>query len=225
MSREILIELVKVIPTILWILFIVVILIIYRRYIGRMLPRTSGFKAFGLELTFFEERLDRASEKQAQKISKSSEERLDLATARREIAISEKDRSQLFKRLSWVAPILEGAQILWVDDNPENNIQETSILRSFGIIVDQAESTENALHMLGKKKYDAIISDMARNGVSDEGLRFVAEMRKRDMHQRTIFYVGLFFESERLPAGAFAITNRPDHLLHYVLDALERARG
>jgi hypothetical protein len=27
-----------------------------------------------------------------------------------------------------------------------------------------------------------------------------------------------------LPPGGFAITNRPDHLLHYVIDVLERER-
>jgi hypothetical protein len=78
----------------------------------------SGFKAFGLELTFFEERLDQATEKQAQLIS--HEMNLDLAATKRRIAIKDEEGSLLFKRANRVAPALEGAQILWVDVNPKD---------------------------------------------------------------------------------------------------------
>jgi len=40
-----------------------------------------------------------------------------------------------------------------------------------------------------------------------------------------VFYVGAFNRTEGIPPGAFAITNRPDELLHSVFDILERRPG
>jgi CheY-like chemotaxis protein len=149
----------------------------------------------------------------------------DLATAKREIAISDKDRAQLLRRINYVADLMDGAGVLWVDDNPENNAYEMKLLRSLGIRIDVAESTSQALQFLGETKYDAVISDMARDGTPDAGLRFLTEIQDRGMTQRPIFYVGEHLASKGTPAGAFAITNRPDHLIHYLIDVLERERS
>jgi hypothetical protein len=37
-----------------------------------------------------------------------------------------------------------------------------------------------------------------------------------------IFYVSVINQDKPLPPGAFGLTNRPDELLHLVIDALER---
>ena len=37
-----------------------------------------------------------------------------------------------------------------------------------------------------------------------------------------IFYVSVRDEEKPLPVGAFGLTNRPDVLVHLVIDALER---
>jgi hypothetical protein len=39
-----------------------------------------------------------------------------------------------------------------------------------------------------------------------------------------IFYVGRLDPGAERPAGSFGITNRPEELLHLVLDVLERTR-
>ena len=39
-----------------------------------------------------------------------------------------------------------------------------------------------------------------------------------------VFYVGRVDRAAGVPAGSFGITNRPDELLHLVMDALERCR-
>jgi len=207
MSPEVTVELIKLIPSVLWILFVAISVAVFYKPIRReLLPRMSGFKAFGVEATFTREELDRAIEKQAAQVS-------------------ENDRSQVLRRAQRVIPVLQGAQILWVDDNPDNNIYERRILRSLGVFVDLARSTGEALSMLQQTTYDAVISDMARGGVPDEGLKFLTEMRKRGLYRWTIFYVGRVDWERGTPPYAFGITNRPDHLLHYVLDVLERERS
>ena len=78
--------------------------------------------------------------------------------------------------------------------------------------------------MMSQIKYAAVISDMSRNGVADEGLKFLTEMRNRDikLYHWTIFYAAGFNPSKGVPPRAFGMTNRPDYLLHLVLDILER---
>ncbi len=219
MSDQIVIEIVKAIPTILGILFIVVILFYYRNYINWRLLRISSFKAFGIEIAFFEEQLESATKK-----PKESGD-LDEATTLRHITVSEKDRLNLFRRLNRLAPIAAGAHILWIDDHPENNFPETAILHSLGIYVDQVVASDNAWNLLRSKKYDLIISDIDRNGVRDEGLNFLKKMREGNKLHRLIFYVGQLDKSQKLPEDAFGITNRPDELLHLVSDVLERDRS
>jgi CheY-like chemotaxis protein len=206
-DAELTIELLKLIPSILWVVLVAVLIgVFYKPIVRELLPRVSGFKAFGVEVALVRQELDRAVEKQ-------------------EAEVSQGDRAQFLTRAQRVAPIVQGAQILWVDDNPDNNIYERSILRSLGIFVDLARTSAEALSMLSQTQYDVVISDMSRDGVADEGLRFLAEMRERGLLRWTIFYIGRVDPERGVPAYAFGITDRPDHLLHLVFDSLERERG
>jgi hypothetical protein len=45
-----------------------------------------------------------------------------------------------------------------------------------------------------------------------------------ETYRWTIAYVGTDQEGKTRPANLFAITNRPDHLIHYVCDIIERER-
>ncbi len=62
------------------------------------------------------------------------------------------------RRAELVAPILRFAQILWVDDNPQNNIYEREILQILGSNVDVATSTAEGLLALQSKVYDLVVS-------------------------------------------------------------------
>ena len=123
-----------------------------------------------------------------------------------------------------VESVLRGARLLWVDDNPDNNIYERIMLASLGVVIDLSLSTNEALVMLARQPYDAIISDIERQGVMDEGLRFLQAVQGCDVHPPTIFYTFRLDPRKPIPPGAFAITQRPDDLLHYILDILERVR-
>lgn len=58
---QIVIELIKLIPSLLWILLVVVLLILFYRPIREVLfPRLSGFKAMGMEFSFLKDSMDKA---------------------------------------------------------------------------------------------------------------------------------------------------------------------
>jgi CheY-like chemotaxis protein len=129
------------------------------------------------------------------------------------------------------ADVLQGAHILWVDDHPENNIAECKILDDLAISVTIARSTDEAISILLKKnesgqQYDVIISDMGRGINPNEGVRFLKKIRKEHkIDVPVIFYAGKYDPGRGIPPYAFGMTNRPDHLLHYIMDALERQRS
>lgn len=128
------------------------------------------------------------------------------------------------RRAEFVAPILRHAQILWVDDNPENNIYEREVLRTLGSNTDIVTSTQQGMVALQSKVYDLVISDMSRGSTPDEGLVLLQEMRKRRFPQRMVFYVCNVDPEKGKPAESFGITDRPDELLHLIMDILERQR-
>lgn len=116
------------------------------------------------------------------------------------------------------------AQILWVDDNPQNNIYEREALQILGSNVDVATSTAEGLLALQSKVYDLVVSDMLRGNNPNEGLTLLEEMRNGRFPQRMVFYVGRVDPKRGTPEGAFGITHRPDELLHLIMDILERTR-
>ena len=72
--------------------------------------------------------------------------------------------------------------------------------------------------------YDLVISDMRRGSVPDEGLSLLRKMREGRYPQRVVFYVGRADPEKNMPTGSFGITDRPDELLHLIMDILERQR-
>ena len=61
---------------------------------------------------------------------------LDEAVGKQAAQVSENERTQVLRRAQFAASVLEGAQILWVDDIPSNNIYERRLFRSLGIFID-----------------------------------------------------------------------------------------
>ncbi len=118
---------------------------------------------------------------------------------------------------------LKGASVLWVDDVPANNTYEQRTLAALGIAVDLAVSTSEALVKVGRSTYDLILSDMARER-PDAGLILLQRLRESGCRAEVVFYIGRVDASRRTPVGAFGITDRPEPLLHYVFDVLERRR-
>jgi len=124
-----------------------------------------------------------------------------------------------------VRPLLRGARILWVDDNPASTLYERTVLASLGVSTDVALSTQEALYMVDRLTYDLILSDMKRAGNPTAGVEMLNVLTGGSSAAPVVYYVGQFDRRQGTPLGAFAITNRPDELLHYVFDVLERRHG
>jgi CheY-like chemotaxis protein len=142
------------------------------------------------------------------------------------------DQKRALDRAARERSIVEGAEILWVDDRPSNNRNEGRMLRSFGAMITFACSTDEALRALGDadeqhQPFDIILSDIARDVPDHDpkaGIAMLPRLRAAKHFQPVIFYVGRFNGDAPTPAGAFGITIRPDELLMLCLDALARVR-
>lgn len=209
MSTEISVELIKLTPTLLWIGLIVAVLLAARAQMLLRVRDLTGLKLgpTGVEATFIVRELENAEKASATPAEK-------MATS--------SDRSVVARRAERNQEVLRGARLLWVDDNPNNNRYKISLFSALGITVDTALTTEDALNMISRHRYDVVITDMGRGDNSRAGIEFVEELRKQRNHPSIIVYT---FGSGPVPNGAFGICERPDQLLHLVMDVLERERS
>ncbi len=68
-------------------------------------------------------------------------------------------------------------RVLWVDDNPQNNIFEERFFKHHRIAVHTVRSSTDALRLLSMYDYDVVISDMGRGEDRLAGVRLVERMR------------------------------------------------
>lgn len=205
MSDEALIALINIIPSVLWFVLAAFFLWKFLPIIrDELLPRLSKFEAF--DVTFdFEQELERAIEQRQKRVSKD-------------------DRSKLMHRAMRVAPVVQGARLLWVDMRPEHNVTEQRILKLLRISVDQALSTDEGLRLLARHRYEVLVSDTTDDSPENaQQLRSRARLSGHTMP--IILYVSDLEKEQGTPPHVFAICTRPDELLHYIFDALERERS
>ncbi|MFC1882351.1 RNA-binding domain-containing protein [Thermodesulfobacteriota bacterium] len=132
--------------------------------------------------------------------------------------------SPAMRRAKFLTSVCKGSQLLWVDDNPGNNIYERMTLKSLGISVDIALSSDEAMNMLSYQMYDAIISDMKRDGNSKAGLKFLRATAEDRIDIPLVFYLSKLDEKGGIPPGALGISKFFDELLHLIMDILERRK-
>lgn len=119
----------------------------------------------------------------------------------------------------------ENSNVLWVDDNPSNNVHERAALEAVGVKFDLALSTDEALDKLKRRTYDAIISDMGRPPDPHAGYTLLDKLRESGYRTPFIIYAGSRAPEHRAEArrhDALGCTNRPDELFEMVLSALGR---
>lgn len=119
------------------------------------------------------------------------------------------------------------SQVLWVDDNPGNNVHERRSLEVFGINFVPAKSTEEALEKIQEQSFDAIISDLGRPGDSMAGFTLLDKLRAAGNKTPFIIYAGsraIQLRSEARQKGALGSTNRPDELFEFVVSAVARPK-
>jgi CheY-like chemotaxis protein len=219
-------DLIGSIAALLWVVFAFVAILILRGVLkGNRGPLTRlGLGPSGVTVEFAEAKID-----EAVRISGKQTGQAVGAVAKRSV----------IDRLQRNSDLLQRARILWADDHPEYNVPIVELLRQYGASVDTPKSNENALNLLRAKRYDVVISDVSRD---NEGLGShlkgveLAEQVFEGWGMRSLLFTMRFNPAtlpgatdaerlklvERLQRCVFAITNRTDEALHYVLDLLER---
>jgi CheY-like chemotaxis protein len=117
-------------------------------------------------------------------------------------------------------PIADSAKhILWVDDRPDNNHYERGAFESIGFRFTIALSTKEALQILSRQRFAAIISDMGRKEGPKEGYALLDALRSQG--DQTPFYIYAGSNSsehqrEAIARGAQGSTNDPQELFEFI---------
>ena len=219
-------DLIGSIAAVLWVVFAFVVVLILRGVLqtNRGQLTKLGLGPSGVTVEFAEAKLDEA-------VQRSDDETRQTvgAVAKRSV----------IDRLQRNSDLLRRARILWVDDHPEYNLPIVELLRRYEASVDTPQSNDEALSLLRAKRYDVVISDVARDdegpGSELKGVELAEEVFN-GWGIRILLFTARFNPAtlpgmtdaerlelvERLRRSVFATTNRVDEGLHYILDILER---
>lgn len=113
--------------------------------------------------------------------------------------------------------------VLWVDDQPDNNIYERRTFESLGFNFVLATSTQEALDILEHQRFGAIISDMGRREGQREGYRLLEALRAHDTETPFFIYSGSRAPEhvrEAAERGAQGATDIPSELIDMVTNSL-----
>lgn len=113
--------------------------------------------------------------------------------------------------------------ILWVDDRPGNNIYERRAFESVGITFTLALSTTEALELLSKRRFGAILSDMGRKEGPREGYVLLDALRAGGDKTPYFIYAGSNSAQHKREAekhGALGSTNNAQELFKMVMQVL-----
>jgi CheY-like chemotaxis protein len=196
-------EHIKELPPLIWVLLACYAVWLLREPLVALAGRIEKVKAFGVEL-------------------KLAESALGEAITLRNPSLTGPKRKAIMELLRKEQRRLNGAEILWVDDKPSGNRNESRALQFSGAAITFAATTDEAIEALsGTTAYvpfDLIISDMKRGDDPQAGLKFIEQLRNSRHAQPLVFYVGK--ATQPPPDGSIGITDRPDDLIKIVLSAL-----
>jgi CheY-like chemotaxis protein len=117
------------------------------------------------------------------------------------------------------------SHILWVDDRPQNNVLERQAFEAFGLDCTIALSTQQALDILKRERFAAIISDMGRKEGPREGYVLLDELRERGDQTPFFIYAGSNLPEHKREAakhGGQGSTNHPQELFEMVATAVRK---
>ena len=109
--------------------------------------------------------------------------------------------------------------VLWVDDQPDNNIYERRAFESMGLEFALARSTKQALAILSDRQFAMVISDLGRPEGPEEGYSVLDQLRRTDNETPFFIYTGSNakeHEREAKERGAQGVTNNPQELFELV---------
>ena len=103
----------------------------------------------------------------------------------------------LREQLNWQ----NAGRILWVDDNPSNNLALMRQFENFGLSIDIAKNTNDATTLFKSNRYLLIISDMGRAEGNREGYVLLSKIRNQDNY---------------IPFFIFSSSDNPEHHLEAI---------
>jgi CheY-like chemotaxis protein len=212
---------VQLVDSLAWPLFVLLMLLVVLWKFGRQLAAwlenatDMSFKAGGVEVNLRRDLIKAGAGAAAavhQKTNRDSPDDLSELASLLEPATTSVGRKQLQK-----------SKILWVDDQPGNNLHEFRTLRSLGISIDAASDTEEAWEKIQRAHYDLVISDMARQSSDRAGYDLLSRLRQTGSSVPFVIYSGTNLPEHRLEAiksGAQGSTSDPRELFEFVLSNL-----
>jgi CheY-like chemotaxis protein len=111
------------------------------------------------------------------------------------------------------------SRVLWVDDHPDNNVNETLALLHLGVFVVTATSNRAARRYLDDIEFNAVITDLGRPPRGDDGAALVKELHADKPKLPVIVYTGNApaVRLELTRDGAAAVEDEPAALLNAIL--------
>jgi len=113
--------------------------------------------------------------------------------------------------------------VLWVDDKPKNNVYERQAFEAMGLKFTLALSTQQALDILSKERFAAVISDLGRPEGEEAGFDLLKAMRGGGDPTPFFIYAGTNAVNRRhvaMKLGAQGSTYDPQELFGMVTQAL-----
>lgn len=207
-------------------LLALILFLSYRRdTLDGLLARLTKAKIAGQEFEFAKTELIRADESRSEPAGAEESVPALRSTVVKKSRMSDDEVARVMVRAKEKAALLKGKRVLWIDDQPGNNVHEDAAFARLGLTIFPAPSDDAATRLLSAPGpgYDLVLSDIKRDGDSKAGTAFLRDaLLPRHPDLPVIFYVTEYDPARPAPSGAFGITNRPDELLHLILDALER---
>ena len=113
--------------------------------------------------------------------------------------------------------------ILWVDDRPDNNINERNAFEAMGTTFSLAVTTNEALANINRRQFAAIISDMGGKEGPREGYVLLDKLRESGDQTPLFFYAASNspeHKREAIEHGGQGYTNNPQELFRMVMRAV-----
>ena len=205
-------EIVKIIPSFLWVIGAFIALFLWYDLHSRQ--TLAGYYAQQVQ--------DTASD--LRYVERAFEDVLKVAhkNPHWHVEVADTDKTQMVQRLRRNRDVLRERRVLWLDDRPDTLANEIRLFQQLGVEVETVTAVGDALGHLRMGHFDLLISDIARPEGQSNGLATLQTLHDHHPTLPALFYVGNFNVQDGVPLGAFGITNRPDELLHLVLDIVER---
>jgi CheY-like chemotaxis protein len=215
---------VSLVQALVWPVVILFVLYLLRRPLSRLIGNAGelNLNAFGVQATIKREHVEAAA-----LLGAAEARRSDSATSDG-TPPDENSIRRIADTISEAAAQTDSRQrsralVLWVDDNPGNNLYERKSLEAFGIHITVSTSTEDALEKVRQTKFDAIISDMGRPPDPRAGYTLLDKLRTLNIDTPFIIYAGsnaLEHKAEARRHGALGSTNDPQELFQLVTNAV-----